>query len=206
MVNSIFSGALSIQPLARSLMKSGARMIPPRATRLMKTAVRVAIFSARTQADFSPSFSIFWEKVVTKAAESAPSAKRSRSMFGVRNAVTKQSSHLRFSPAKRALRMISRASPRNRLHMMAMETMPVARAWEPAESLSVARVAEVTGSEMVTASGSSGSRVESVSASFLGAGMRGRIRLRMGEIQGGRFFEEPRLGSRWESLSVRTLR
>ena len=42
---------------------------------------------ASRQAESSPSVAICCENVVTKAVESAPSAKRSRNMFGARKAV-----------------------------------------------------------------------------------------------------------------------
>src|SRR6266853_5506304 len=65
------------------------------------------------------------EKVVTKAVESAPSAKRSRNIFGARNAV-RNASMLREAPKSDA-KMTSRSKPRTRLHKMAMPTTPVAR-------------------------------------------------------------------------------
>src|SRR5438876_240849 len=75
------------KPGARILISTGAKKIPSRVIALMNTSVRVATLLASFQADASPSFAIRREKVVTKAVESAPSAKRSRSMFGARNAV-----------------------------------------------------------------------------------------------------------------------
>src|SRR5450432_4255589 len=66
------------------------------------------------------------EKVVTKAVESAPSAKRSRNMFGARNAVRNASMFL-LAPKSDA-KTTSRSKPSTRLHRMAMPTTPVARA------------------------------------------------------------------------------
>jgi len=80
---------------------------------------------ASFQADASPSFAIRREKVVTKAVESAPSAKRSRSMFGARNAV-KNASMFRVAPKSAAI-TTSRINPSTRLQKMAMPTIPVAR-------------------------------------------------------------------------------
>ena len=57
----------------------------------MKTAASVATLLARCHADSSPSVAIRFENVVMNAVESAPSAKRSRNMFGTRNAIRKAS-------------------------------------------------------------------------------------------------------------------
>src|SRR6266446_294203 len=65
------------------------------------------------------------EKVVTNAVESAPSAKRSRSMFGARKAVRK-ASMLREAP-KSAAMTVSRINPNTRLHRTAIATTLVAR-------------------------------------------------------------------------------
>src|SRR5206468_2142765 len=60
-----------------------------------------------------------------KAVESAPSANKSRSKFGRRNAIKNAS---RFLPApNRPANTISRIKPSTRLHRMAMATTPVAR-------------------------------------------------------------------------------
>ncbi len=91
----------------------------------MKTTVRVATLFASRQAESSPSVAIFFEKVVMNAVERAPSAKRSRSMLGTRNAMRNAS---RFLPApKSAAKSTSRIRPRRRLQRMAMPTTPVAR-------------------------------------------------------------------------------
>ena len=64
------------------------------------------------------------ENVVTNAVESAPSAKRSRNMFGARNAVRKAS--MFFEAPKSAAITVSRTSPSSRLHITARPTMLVA--------------------------------------------------------------------------------
>ena len=55
----------------------------------MKHSESETIFRPSCHAASSPCILIFFEKVVTNAVESAPSAKRSRSMFGVRKAIAK---------------------------------------------------------------------------------------------------------------------
>jgi hypothetical protein len=65
------------------------------------------------------------EKVVTNAVESAPSANRSRSMLGARNAVRNASMFL-LAPKSDA-KTTSRSNPRMRLHKIAIPTTPVAR-------------------------------------------------------------------------------
>ena len=106
-------------------MTVGAKMTPSTVSALMKTTVRVATLLASRQADSSPSVAILRENVVTNAVESAPSAKRSRSMFGARNAV-KNASMFFVAPKSDAI-TISRINPRMRLEKIAMLTMPVAR-------------------------------------------------------------------------------
>ena len=103
----------------------GANTMPSTVTALMKTAVSVATLLASRQADWSPSMAIFFENVVMKAVESAPSANKSRNRFGKRNAIKNAS---RFFPApNKPANTISRIKPRTRLDRMAMPTTPVAR-------------------------------------------------------------------------------
>ena|SRR5438132_5794956 len=100
-------------------------MIPSSVTALMKTAVRVATLFPSRHADSSPSVAILREKVVMNAVESAPSANKSRSKFGTRNAMRKAS---RFFPApKSPAKICSRMSPSTREHITATPTTPVAR-------------------------------------------------------------------------------
>src|SRR5271154_3583046 len=65
-----------------------------------------------------------FEKVVTKAVDSAPSANKSRSRFGMRNATVKAS--IAAPPPNNAAQMSSRASPSTRLHMTASPITPAA--------------------------------------------------------------------------------
>ena len=122
MVSSALSGA---KPGARTVIRAGANRIPTSVTALMKTRVSVATLLASLQADSSLSVAMRREKVVTKAVERAPSAKRSRNMLGARKAV-RNASMFRVAPNKAAT-TISRINPRSRLQRMAIPTMPVAR-------------------------------------------------------------------------------
>jgi hypothetical protein len=67
----------------------GASTTPAMATMVMKQRDRDSILRPSAQAASSPCVFMRLEKVVTKAVERAPSAKRSRSMFGVRKAAVK---------------------------------------------------------------------------------------------------------------------
>ena len=96
---------------------------PSRLTRLMKTATSVIIFAASDQAEPSPSFSIRCEKTVTNAVESAPSAKRSRRRFGMRNAMMKRPID---AVPKSELKSTSRTRPSKRLHITAAAMIPLA--------------------------------------------------------------------------------
>ena len=106
-------------------MTRGAKMMPSTVSALMKMTVRVATLLASRQADWSPSVAMRCENVVTNAVESAPSAKRSRNMFGARNAVRNASMFL-LAPKSEA-KITSRRSPSMRLQRIAMPTTPVAR-------------------------------------------------------------------------------
>ena len=122
-VSAVFSGDQLHHVITST--SCGANRIPSSVTPLMKTTVSVATLFASRQADSSPSVAIFFENVVMNAVESAPSAKRSRNMFGTRNAIKNAS---RFFPApKSAANTTSRMRPSTRLHKMAMPTTPVAR-------------------------------------------------------------------------------
>ena len=126
-VSKIVSAVLSGDqlPHVRRSTSCGAKMIPSSVTALMKTAVSVATLFANRHADSSPSTAIFFENVVMKAVESAPSANKSRSKFGSRNAIKNAS---RFLPApNKPANTISRIKPSTRLHRTAMPTIPVAR-------------------------------------------------------------------------------
>ena len=119
----VAAASCGAKPGARTLINCFAKTIPSRLTRLMNTAARVIIFEASTQAEASPSFWILWEKTVTNAVESAPSANKSRRRFGARNAIRK--SPIEAVP-KRELNRTSRTSPSTRLHITAMAMTPLA--------------------------------------------------------------------------------
>src|SRR5204863_3652617 len=123
MVSSVLSGDQF--PHVKSSTSCGANTMPSSVTTLMKTAVRVATLFASRHADSSPSTVIFFENVVMNAVESAPSANKSRSRLGNRNAIRNAS---RFLPApKRPANTISRIKPSIRLDRIAKPTIPAAR-------------------------------------------------------------------------------
>src|SRR5439155_18691830 len=126
-VSKIVSAVLSGDQLhhVKRSTSCGANTMPSSVTMLMKTAVSVATLLARRHADSSPSTAIFFEKVVMNAVDSAPSANKSRSRFGNRNAIKNAS---RFFPApKRPANTVSRINPSTRLDRIAMATTPAAR-------------------------------------------------------------------------------
>ncbi len=100
-----------------------AKTTPSKLTMLMKIVASVIILDASAQAERSPSFSIFCEKTVIKAVERAPSAKRSRSKFGARNAIV--NIPIKADPNSPA-NSISRISPRTREHITATAMTPLA--------------------------------------------------------------------------------
>jgi hypothetical protein len=75
-------------------------------------------------ADSSPSTAIFFENVVMNAVDSAPSANKSRSKFGNRNAIKNAS---RFFLRRRDQQTPSRESAEQRLDRIARPTIPAAR-------------------------------------------------------------------------------
>src|SRR5205823_3707934 len=126
-VSKIVSAVLSGDQLhhVKRSTSCGANTMPSSVTTLMKTAVSVATLFARRHADSSPSTAIFFENVVMNAVDNAPSANKSRSRFGNRNAIKNAS---RFFPApKRPANTISRINPSRRLDRIAMPTTPAAR-------------------------------------------------------------------------------
>ncbi len=100
-------------------------MMPRTVSELMVSIASVVILLARRKADASPSRLIMRLKTVMNAVESAPSANRSRSRFGMRNAMVKASSSK--APPNSAAKTCSRANPNRRLHITARPTMPAAR-------------------------------------------------------------------------------
>src|SRR5262245_40108052 len=126
-VSKMVSAVLSGDQLhhVRRLTSWGANTIPSSVMALMKTAVSVATLFASRHADSSPSTAIFLENVVMNAVDSAPSANKSRSRFGSRNAIKNAS---RFFPApKRPAKTVSRIKPSTRLDRIATPTTPAAR-------------------------------------------------------------------------------
>src|SRR5437667_2319737 len=117
---------MSAKPGAMAVTSAGANQMP--ASVMAPTTIASAFTTrlASRQAAASPSCSRRQVKVVTKAAESAPSANRSRSRFGMRKAVMKASSS-RPAPKKTA-NACSRTSPRTRLTSTAALTTPARRA------------------------------------------------------------------------------
>src|SRR6266480_3990352 len=112
-------------PHVKRSTSCGANTIPSSVTTLMKTAVSVATLFARRHADSSPSTAIFFENVVMNAVDSAPSANKSRSKFGNRNAIRNAS---RFLPApNNPANTVSRINPSMRLDRTAIPTTPAAR-------------------------------------------------------------------------------
>ena len=112
------------KPGANKSTRSGAITIPITQATLNTTAARVATLLASRHADWSPCVAIVLENVVMNAVDSAPSAKRSRNRFGVRNATVNAS--MARPPPKSAAKICSRIRPRMRLHMTARPTMPAA--------------------------------------------------------------------------------
>ena len=112
------------KPGANQDTSQGADSIPAITSTLRTMVASVATLFASRQAAASPSRAVVFEKVVTNAVDSAPSANRSRSRFGIRNAMVNAS--MTRPPPNRAAKIASRASPSTRLHSTARPTMPAA--------------------------------------------------------------------------------
>ena len=124
-VNSSFPGTCpkpgAIQGTRRSAKRMPSRQITETVTR-RKLMTRLASRIAAS----GPCRSWTCVRVGTNAALIAPSAKRSRSRFGIRKATWKASTA---NPApKKAAKICSRMRPRTRLNRVASETMPAALA------------------------------------------------------------------------------
>ena len=104
----------------------GAKIQPMMQIRLSKIINAVATRFDRRKASSSPLICCTCVNVVTKAADSAPSANRSRSKLGIRNAVRK-ASYCRPAP-KSAAKTWSRTKPSTRLAITARLMMPALRA------------------------------------------------------------------------------
>src|ERR1700722_2436051 len=120
-VSAAFSGS---KPGARAATSWLENTIPAIHRSPSTPAVRVATLFARRHAESSPPRAMVLLKVVTNAVDSAPSANRSRSRFGIRNAAVKAS--IAAPPPNRAAKICSRASPSSRLHITARPMIPAA--------------------------------------------------------------------------------
>ena len=119
-VRAALSGA---NPGASSATSGCANKMPSRHSAPSTSTVKVATLSAKRHAARSPSRAMVFEKVVTNAVDSAPSANRSRSRFGMRKATVKASIA---APPNNAAQISSRASPSTRLLMIASPITPAA--------------------------------------------------------------------------------
>jgi hypothetical protein len=124
-VSSSLPGTAAKPGAKRRVSGSDRRMpraaIPPTTTRIAeKTA------EARRQPACGPSTVNARVTVGTKAADRAPSAKRSRSRFGIRKATVKASAAGPALAPNRAPKTISRARPKTRLTDVAAPTRPAA--------------------------------------------------------------------------------
>src|SRR6202020_2921429 len=115
------------------------------------TAVSVATLLARRHAASLPPRAMVLLKVVTKAVDSAPSANRSRSRFGMRKAAVKAS--IAMPPPNSAAKICSRKSPSSRLHITARPMMPAALVFRRLLRSSVAIAAAVLEPEFFIAGG-----------------------------------------------------
>src|SRR5450631_2869711 len=107
--------------------------------------VKVATLLARRQAAASPLRAMVLLKVVTNAVESAPSANRSRSRFGIRKAAVNAS--MAAPPPNNAAQICSRASPRTRLHITATPITPAALVFNRSVGASGATASAAIGDE-----------------------------------------------------------
>src|SRR5580658_8723269 len=119
------SAALSgSNPGASTATSQGAESTPMRVIALNATAASVATLLASRQAEASFSRAAVRVNTVTKAVDSAPSANRSRSRFGMRNAMVNAS--MTRPPPNSAAKICSRARPSTRLQSTASPTTPAA--------------------------------------------------------------------------------
>ena len=111
-------------PGASVATNCGENTIPSRQMTLSTIVVSVATLLASRQAAASPPRAMVLLNVVTKAVDSAPSANRSRSRLGMRNAAVKAS--MAPPPPNNAAQICSRANPSSRLHITARPIIPAA--------------------------------------------------------------------------------
>ena len=143
-VSAAFSSA---KPPARTSTKEGASSTPMSTTKLSTTVANVAILLASAHAEASSPVVVFLEKTVTNAVDNAPSAKRSRNRFGMRNATLNAS--MAMPAPKSAARICSLASPSNRLHITATPTIPAARVLSSGLGFAFAGEDEVVGRSLI---------------------------------------------------------
>ncbi len=124
-VRVIASAAFSpMNPGASVWTSHGAKPIPRMVRALTTMIVSVQILLARRHAVAVPAVAAVLLKIVVNAVDSAPSANRSRSRFGIRNAMVKAS--ITQPPPNKAAPTCSRTSPNRRLHKTASPTTPAA--------------------------------------------------------------------------------
>src|SRR5882757_7143110 len=106
-------------------------------------SVSVATLFASRQAAASPLRAMVLLNVVTNAVDSAPSANRSRSRFGMRKAAVNAS--IAPPPPNNAAHTCSRTRPSTRLHITASPTMPAAFVFKRSVRTSGATVSAASG-------------------------------------------------------------
>ena len=120
-VNAAFCGS---KPGTMAATRESAKTMPTMQMMPSTTAVMVATLLAKRQAAASPPRAMVLLNTVTNAVDSAPSANRSRSRFGMRNAAVKAS--MAAPPPNKAAKICSRARPSTRLHITARPITPAA--------------------------------------------------------------------------------
>ena len=151
---------MSANPGAIAWTMAGANHIPSNVRMPTTTASALITRLASRQAAASPPRSRYCVKVLTKAADSAPSANRSRRRFGMRKAVMKASSS-RPAPNKTA-KTCSRTTPRTRLASTAALTTlarRASRARPPVSAAGGAAVLRAVGSGIMAPRGTRSGRV-----------------------------------------------
>src|SRR5579885_3246566 len=124
----------------------GAHAIPMMTMPLSTITARVATLFASAQAARSPCAAVVLLNTVMNAVDRAPSAKRSRSRFGMRKAMVNAS--MMRPPPKRAAKTCSRTTPSTRLQSTARATMVAARvfsfSWRGAAAAALAPAAGIS--------------------------------------------------------------
>ena len=120
-VSAAFAG---LKPGASRPTSCGEKIMPATQIDPSTTKVSVATLFASSQAAASPLRAMVLLKVVTNAVDRAPSANKSRSRLGMRNAAVNAS--MAPPPPNNAAQICSRASPSTRLHITARPMIPAA--------------------------------------------------------------------------------